>query len=170
MHEDLFEKVRTWKARDVINTRQGSSMIHSASPQSRPAAIVAWFWSFGTDGRTETLCENSDHYGPGLWSASWINLHMLVRTKKEIAIFQLLRSMSLHPLIRIFNEKINFNCLQKKFFWRFYYMKNQFVLWMYRWLIDFAKSLFYNFSLYKRRKRWCEELHLVDVFCVPLQQ
>ena len=33
-------------------------MIHSASPQSRPAVIVAWFWSFGTDGRTDgrTLC------------------------------------------------------------------------------------------------------------------
>ena len=29
-------------------------MIHPASPQSRPAVIVAWFWSFGTDGRT--LC------------------------------------------------------------------------------------------------------------------
>ena len=26
-----------------------------------------------TDGRTDTLCENSDHYRPGLWSASWIN-------------------------------------------------------------------------------------------------
>ena len=43
-------------------TRQESSMIHSASPQSRPAVIVAWFWSFGTDVRTygqmdrRTLC------------------------------------------------------------------------------------------------------------------
>ena len=33
-------------------TRQESSMINSASPQSRPAVIIAWFWSFGTDGRT----------------------------------------------------------------------------------------------------------------------
>ena len=33
-------------------TRQESSKIHSASPQSRPSVIVAWFWSFGTDGRT----------------------------------------------------------------------------------------------------------------------
>ena len=50
-------------------------MIHSASPQSRPAVIVAWFWSSGTDeGRTDTLCENSDHYRQGVWSASsWIN-------------------------------------------------------------------------------------------------
>ena len=38
----------------VINDRQGSSMIHSASPQTKPAVIVAWFGSFGTDGRT--LC------------------------------------------------------------------------------------------------------------------
>ena len=29
-------------------------MIHTASPQFRPAVIVAWFWSFGTDVRT--LC------------------------------------------------------------------------------------------------------------------
>ena len=29
-------------------------MTHSASPQSQQAVIVAWFWSFGTDGRT--LC------------------------------------------------------------------------------------------------------------------
>ena len=26
-----------------------------------------------TDGRTDNMCENSDHYRPGLWSASWIN-------------------------------------------------------------------------------------------------
>ena len=44
---------------NIILTRQESSMIHSASPQSRPAVIVAWFWSFGTDGQTDvryTLC------------------------------------------------------------------------------------------------------------------
>ena len=35
-------------------------MIHSASTQSRPAVIVAWIWSFGTDEQTDTLCENSD--------------------------------------------------------------------------------------------------------------
>ena len=36
----------------------GTSMIHSASPQSRPAVIVVGFWSFGTDGRTDkrTTC------------------------------------------------------------------------------------------------------------------
>ena len=27
-------------------------MIHSAITQTRSAVIVAWFWSFGTDGRT----------------------------------------------------------------------------------------------------------------------
>ena len=27
-----------------------------------------------TYGLTDTLCENSDHYRPGLWSASWINI------------------------------------------------------------------------------------------------
>ena len=39
-------------------TRQESSMIHSASPPSRPTVIVAWFWRFGTDGQADwrTLC------------------------------------------------------------------------------------------------------------------
>ena len=31
------------------------------------------------DGRTDTLCENSDHYRPGLWSASWIKNSRLGR-------------------------------------------------------------------------------------------
>ena len=57
-------------------TRQESSMIHSASPQTRLSVIAAWFRSFGTDRqkdiRTDNLWENSDHYRPGLWSASWI--------------------------------------------------------------------------------------------------
>ena len=48
-------------------------MIHSASPQSWSAVIVAWFWSFGTDGRTDIMCENSDHYRRDRESASWIN-------------------------------------------------------------------------------------------------
>ena len=54
-------------------TRQGSSMIHSASPQSQAAVIVAWFWSFGMDrqkdGRTNgQYVRNCDHYRLGLWS------------------------------------------------------------------------------------------------------
>ena len=52
---------------------QESSIIHSASPQSRPAVIFAWYGSFGAEARTDNLCENSDHYRPGLWSAAWIN-------------------------------------------------------------------------------------------------
>ena len=36
-------------------------MIHSASPQSR----------------LDTLCENNDHYRPGLWSASRIKIKKL---------------------------------------------------------------------------------------------
>ena len=34
-------------------TRQESSMIYSASPQSRPTVLVARFWSFGTDRRSD---------------------------------------------------------------------------------------------------------------------
>ena len=62
-------------------------MIHSASPQSRPAVIVAWFWSFGTDGRTDTLCENSDHYRPGLWSASWIKIWSIRKQSKSAMLY-----------------------------------------------------------------------------------
>ena len=56
-------------------------MIHLASPQSRQAVIVAGFWSFCA-GRTDNMCENSDNYRPGMWSASWINskLHLLQRS------------------------------------------------------------------------------------------
>ena len=60
-------------------------MIHSVSPQSRPAVIfplILKFWDGRTDGqkdvRTDHLCQNSDHYRPGLWSASWINLIHLI--------------------------------------------------------------------------------------------
>ena len=54
----LTMEIRTVFPKTKNNTRQESSLIHSASPQSRPAVIVAWFWSFGTDGRTDwrTLC------------------------------------------------------------------------------------------------------------------
>ena len=52
-------------------------MIHLASPKSRPAVISLDFEVLcRTDGRTDgqhNMCENSDHYRPGLWSASWIN-------------------------------------------------------------------------------------------------
>ena len=52
------------------------SMIHSARSTVRPVAItiLTWklfcfaiFWKVGTDIRTETTSENSDHYRPWLW-------------------------------------------------------------------------------------------------------
>ena len=55
----------------LILTRQESSMIHLASPQSHCRWILK-FCAGRTDG-TDNMCENSDHYRPGLWSASWIN-------------------------------------------------------------------------------------------------
>ena len=65
-------------------TRQESSMILSASPQSRPAGsdcrLVLKFWDGRTDGPTATLYENKDHYRPGLWSALWINIILLKLT------------------------------------------------------------------------------------------
>ena len=51
--------------------QQDRSHQWSTRPDHSPS--WQWFWSFGTDGWTDTQCENSDHYRPGLWSASWIN-------------------------------------------------------------------------------------------------
>ena len=48
---------------------------------TRPAHSPGRQWlslDFEVLGRTDTLCENSDHYRPGLWSASWINNKMLL--------------------------------------------------------------------------------------------
>ena len=51
-------------------------MIPSARPPVPPEVIIiftrrfcfAIFWKVGTDGRTDgNLCENNDHYRPGLW-------------------------------------------------------------------------------------------------------
>ena len=67
-----------WK---IINTRQKSSMIHSASPKvvarnlySHDFEVLRQMDGGRTcvHGRTDILCENSDHYRPGLWLASWI--------------------------------------------------------------------------------------------------
>ena len=50
-------------------------MIHSPRPQSRPSDCRLILEILG---RTDTQCENSDHYRPGLWSASWINKQLWV--------------------------------------------------------------------------------------------
>ena len=51
-------------------------MIHSARPTVSPVVniVFAWnlfcyarFWKVGTDGRTDNMCENNDHYHPWLW-------------------------------------------------------------------------------------------------------
>ena len=54
-------------------TRQKSLMIHSTSPLSRD--FEALEHTYGrADVRTH---EHSDHYRPGLWSASWVNTSYL---------------------------------------------------------------------------------------------
>ena len=48
-------------------------MIHSARLTVSPVAIIAiaWnfflFWKVETDGRTDDMCKNNDHYRPWLW-------------------------------------------------------------------------------------------------------
>ena len=54
----------------VINDPHG----HPTVPAGSDCRLILKFW----DERTDTLSENSDHYRPGLWSASWIN-----KTSKE---------------------------------------------------------------------------------------
>ena len=53
-----------------ICNQKESSIIHSPNPQFQLAVIFPW--RFGTEGRTDSLCEKSDHYWAGLWSVSWI--------------------------------------------------------------------------------------------------
>ena len=78
-------------------------MIHLAWPTVPPVVItlLTWnlfcfvsFWKEGTDRRTNSTCENSDHYRPGPRSATWINnkqqLHSTSRsdnTEKKYVIF-----------------------------------------------------------------------------------
>ena len=65
----------SWKL--IKYTRQESSMIHSASPQWLSLDIEVL-------GRTnEHFMKNSDHYRPGLWSASWINFSRAVIYEKK---------------------------------------------------------------------------------------
>ena len=68
---------RNTENRNKINeTRQESSMIHSASTQSRQLQslcslelffVFSRLWIMGTDGRTDNMCENSDHCRAWLW-------------------------------------------------------------------------------------------------------
>ena len=57
-------------------TRQDRSHQWSTRPAHSPGRqwLSLDFEVLGrTYGRKDTLCENSDYYRPGLWSASWIN-------------------------------------------------------------------------------------------------
>ena len=49
----------------VINDPLGQGTV----PAGSDFRLIFKFW----DGRTD-MCKNSDHYLPGPWSASWINL------------------------------------------------------------------------------------------------
>ena len=59
---------------EATNTRQVSSMIHSARPTISPVANIVFaltlfcFEKWGrTDGRTDDMCKNNDHYQQRLW-------------------------------------------------------------------------------------------------------
>ena len=73
---------------DVKNNKTGVINDPLGQPTVPAGSDCRWilkFWDGRTDGRTDrrsdgrtygltdTLCENSDHYRPELWSASWIN-------------------------------------------------------------------------------------------------
>ena len=57
----------------VINDPLGQPTV----PAGSDWRLILKFWNGRThgrtDGQTDTLCQNSDHYRPGLWSAPWIN-------------------------------------------------------------------------------------------------
>ena len=52
----------------VINDPLGQPTV----PAGSDCRWILKFCAGHTDGRTANMCENSDHYRPGLWSASWI--------------------------------------------------------------------------------------------------
>ena len=58
----------TYKA-GVINDPLGQPTV----PAGNDCRLILKF----CDGRTDTLCENSENYWPGLWSVSWINFCIL---------------------------------------------------------------------------------------------
>ena len=69
---------------DQNKYRQDRSHQWSTRPAHSPGRqwlsldrLILKFWDGRTDvhtyGLTDTLCENSDHYRPEQWSASWIN-------------------------------------------------------------------------------------------------
>ena len=54
---------------------QDRSYQRSTQPAHSPGndcRLILKFWDGRMYGLTDTLCENSDHYRAGLWSASWI--------------------------------------------------------------------------------------------------
>ena len=60
----------------VINDPLGQPTVSAGSD----CRLILKFWdvqtrTYGrTDGLTDSLCESSDYYRPGLWSAMWINI------------------------------------------------------------------------------------------------
>ena len=72
--------VRTYGRTDNVceNNENKTGVINDPLDQATvPAGSdCRWILKFcagRTDVRTDNMCENSDHYRPGLWSASWIN-------------------------------------------------------------------------------------------------
>ena len=82
----------------VINDPLGQPTVPAVSD----FRLILKFWDGLMDGRTDgrtygltdTLCENSDHYRPGMWSASWINrthvICMTYFTRNHVTIVELI--------------------------------------------------------------------------------
>ena len=60
------------------NIRKTGGINNPLGQPTAPAAagsdcrLILKFWDGRTDRRMDTLCGYSDHYRPGLWSASWV--------------------------------------------------------------------------------------------------
>ena len=61
-----------WLNWSTANTNMNKTGVIN-DPLGQPSRWILKFCAGRTDGRTDNMCENSDHYRPGLWSASWIN-------------------------------------------------------------------------------------------------
>ena len=69
-----FQKIYLDKT-GVINDPLGQHTV----PAGSDSRLILKFW----DGRTDNMCKNSDHFRPGLWSASWIKKVMSPRKQNR---------------------------------------------------------------------------------------
>ena len=87
--KDCWSSIKTnWNKTGLINDPFGQPTV---PPAVKICFVLVDIEKLG--GRTDNMCEYSDHYRPGLWSASWINYAM-----KD---FETLKSLSMSSILTV---------------------------------------------------------------------